>query len=95
MLNCEILCNFITMVTLEEIYKEDPTQRIIDEGAGWGAQEMLKAGVPIFYRDEKYPETMNGDLFVKEYPNGVKMLVRKILTDDFRLLEEQIKVLEE
>ena len=83
------------MVTLEEIYKEDPTQRIIDEGAGWGAQEMLKAGVPIFYRDEKFPETMDGDLFVKEYPNGVKMLVRKILTEDFRLLEEQIKVLEE
>lgn len=83
------------MKTLEEIYAEDPTQRIIDEGAGWGAQEMLKAGVPIFYRDEKYPETMDGDLFVKEYPNGVKMLVRKILTEDFRLLEEQIKVLEE
>jgi hypothetical protein len=83
------------MVTLEEIYKEDPTQRIIDDGADWGAKEMLKAGVPIFYRDEKFPETMDGDLFVKEYPNGVKMLVRKILTEDFRLLEEQIKVLEE
>ncbi|WP_448700836.1 hypothetical protein ACFGVR_02145 [Mucilaginibacter sp. AW1-3] len=82
------------MTTLEEIYAEDPTQRIIDEGAGWGAQEMLKAGVPIFYRDEKYPETMEGDLFVKEYPNGVKMLVRKILTEDYRLLEERIKPLE-
>jgi len=23
------------MMTLEEIYKEDPTQRIIDEGADW------------------------------------------------------------
>lgn len=85
----------MTMVTLEEIYKEDPTQLIIDEGADWGAKEMLKAGVPIFYRDEKFPETIDGDLFVKEYPNGVKMLVRKILTKDFRLLEEQIKVLEE
>lgn len=82
------------MVTLEEIYKEDPTQRIIDEGAGWGAQEMLKAGVPIFYRDEKYPETMDGDLFVKEYPNGMKFLVRKILTEDLRLLEEKIRFLE-
>lgn len=82
------------MTTLEEIYAEDPTQRIIDEGADWGAQEMLKAGVPIFYRDEQYPETLDGDLFVKEYPNGVKMLVRKILTEDYRLLEERIKVLE-
>jgi len=82
------------MKTLEEIYAEDPTQRIIDEGAGWGAQEMLKAGVPIFYRDEQYPETLDGDLFVKEYPNGVKILVRKILTEDYRLLEEHIKVLE-
>ena len=26
------------MITLEDIYKEDPTQRIIDEGAGWGAR---------------------------------------------------------
>ena len=59
-------------MTLEEIYKEDPTQRIIDEGAGWGAEQMLKAGVPIFYRDEKYPETMDGNLFVKEYPNRLK-----------------------
>lgn len=84
----------MAMVTLEEIYEEDPTQRIIDEGAGWGAQQMLKAGVPIFYRDEKFPETMDGDLFVKEYPNGVKILVRKILTDDYRLLEEHIKLLE-
>jgi hypothetical protein len=48
------------MITLEDIYKEDPAQRIIDEGAGWGAQQMLKAGVPIFYRNEKYPETLEG-----------------------------------
>lgn len=79
------------MVTLEEIYEQDPTQRIIDEGAGWGAQQALKAGVPIFYRDEEYPETINGDLFVKEYPNGVKFIVRKILTEDLRLLEEIVK----
>ena len=79
------------MTTLEDIYKEDPTQRIIDEGAGWGAQQMLKAGVPIFYRNEKYPETLKGDLFVKEYPNGAKFLVRKELTSDYRLLEEMIK----
>jgi hypothetical protein len=84
---------FTTMMTLEEIYEEDPTQRIIDEGADWGAQQMLKAGLPIFYRSEEYPETMDGNLFVKEYPNGAKMLVRKILTDDLRLLEEQIKLL--
>lgn len=83
----------MVMVTLEEIYEEDPTQRIIDEGAGFGAQEMLKAGVPIFYRDEKFPETMDGNLFVKEYPIGAKFLVRKTLTDDFRLLEEHIKPL--
>ena len=82
------------MTTLEDIYKEDPTQRIIDEGAGWGAQQMLKAGVPIFYRNEKYPETLKGDLFVKEYPNGAKFLVRKGLTSDYRLLEEIIKPLD-
>ena len=82
------------MITLEDIYKEDPTQRIIDEGAGWGAEQMLKAGVPIFYRNEKYPETLKGDLFVKEYPNGAKFLVRKELTSDFRLLEEIIKPLD-
>jgi hypothetical protein len=82
------------MTTLEDIYKEDPTQRIIDEGAGWGARQMLKAGVPIFYRDEKYLETLNGDLFVKEYPNGAKFLVRKELTSDYRLLEEIIKPLD-
>lgn len=81
------------MITLEDIYKEDPTQRIIDEGAGWGAEQMLKAGVPIFYRNEKYPETLKGDLFVKEYPNGAKFLVRKELTSDYRLLEEIIKPL--
>jgi hypothetical protein len=86
---------FTTMMTLEEIYEEDPTQRIIDEGADWGAQQMLKAGLPIFYRSEEYPETMDGNLFVKEYPNGAKMLVRKILTDDLRLFEEQIKLLNE
>jgi hypothetical protein len=82
------------MTTLEDIYKEDPTQRIIDEGAGWGAEQMLKAGVPIFYRNEKYPETLKGDLFVKEYPNGAKFLVRKELTSDYRLLEEIIKPLD-
>lgn len=82
------------MTTLEDIYKEDPTQRIIDEGAGWGAEQMLKAGVPIFYRNERYPETLKGDLFVKEYPNGAKFLVRKELTSDYRLLEEIIKPLD-
>ncbi|MDB5154247.1 MAG: hypothetical protein JWR54_2998 [Mucilaginibacter sp.] len=82
------------MITLEDIYKDDPTQRIIDEGAGWGAEQMLKAGVPIFYRNEKYPETLKGDLFVKEYPNGAKFLVRKELTSDYRLLEEIIKPLD-
>ena len=81
------------MVTLEDIYKEDPTQRIIDEGAGWGAEQMLKAGVPIFYRNEKYPETLKGNLFVKEYPNGAKFLVKKALTPNQGLLEEIIKQL--
>ena len=80
-------------MTLKELYKEDSTQRIIDEGARWGAEQMLKAGVPIFYRNKKYPETMQGDLFVKEYPNGLKFLVRKQLTTDNRLLEEIIKPL--
>ena len=80
-------------MTLEEIYELDPTQRIIDEGADWGAKEMLKAGLPIYYRSEDYPETMDVDLFVKEYPNGAKILTRKILTEDFRLLEEQLTTL--
>ena len=80
-------------MTLEEIYELDPTQRIIDEGADWGAKEMLKAGLPIYYHSEEYPETMDGDLFVKEYPNGAKILTRKILTEDFRLLEEQLTTL--
>lgn len=81
------------MLTLEEIYQRDPIQRDIDEGAGWGAQQMLKAGVPIYYRSEDYPETMEGNLFVKEYPNGAKMLIRTELTSDHRLLEEQLKLL--
>lgn len=51
---------------------------------------MLNAGLPIYYRSEDYPETMDGDLFVKEYPNGAKLLIRKILTEDFKLLEEQL-----
>jgi len=81
------------MITLEDIYKADPTQRIIDEGAQWGADQMLKAGVPIFYRNEKYPETLKGSLFVKEYPNGAKFLVRKEITPDRGLSEEIIKQL--
>jgi hypothetical protein len=81
------------MLTLEEIYALDPNQRYIDEGAGWGAEQMLKAGVPIFYRDEQYPETMQGELFVKEYTSGAKFIVRKQLTDDLRLLEEIIRPL--
>jgi hypothetical protein len=83
------------MKTLKEIYEEDPTQRIIDEGAGYGAKAMLDAGVPIYYRDEAYPETLVGNLFVKEYPNGAKFLIRKELTDDYRLLEEQVRLLNE
>lgn len=81
------------MLTLEELYEQDPDQRIIDEGAGWGAEQMLKAGVPIFYRDENYPETMEGNLFVKEYTSGAKFIVKKVLTDDLRLLEETIRPL--
>lgn len=52
---------------------------------------MLKAGVPIYYRDELYPETMQGELFVKEYSSGAKFIVRKYLTEDLRLLEEMIR----
>jgi len=81
------------MVTLEEIYEQDPTQRIIDEGADWGAKEMLRAGIPIFYRDEAYPETLEGNLFVKEFASGAKFLVRTELTEDLRLLEETIRPL--
>jgi hypothetical protein len=84
---------FKNAFTLKQLYKEDPIQRVIDEGKGWGAQQMLKAGVPIYYRNDKYPETMEGDLFVKEYPDGLKFLVRKELTNDYRLLEEVIRPL--
>jgi hypothetical protein len=80
-------------MTLKELYKEDPLQRVIDKGKGWGAEQMLKAGVPIFYRNKKYPETMSGNLFVKEYPDGLKYLVKKELTADNRLTEEIIKPL--
>ena len=81
------------MISLDEIYDEDPNQRIIDEGSGWGAEQMLKAGIPIYYRDEGYPETLEGNLFVKEYTSGAKFLVRTELTEDFRVLEETIKAL--
>jgi hypothetical protein len=81
------------MVTLEEIYKDDPIERGIDEDAGLGAQAMLKAGIPIFYRDEQYPETLEGELFVKEFTSGAKFIVRKHLTEDLRLLEETIRPL--
>jgi hypothetical protein len=64
------------------------------EGASWGSRHMLRAGVPIFYRDCQYPETKDGALFVKQYPNGAKFLVRKTLTDDYRLLEEEVKFLD-
>lgn len=81
------------MKTLKEIYKEDPIQRIIDEGAGFGAEVMLKAGIPIVYRSKDYPETLSGNLFVKEYASGAKFLVKKELTSDYRLIEETIKQL--
>lgn len=81
------------MVTLEEIYKDDPIEKGIDEDAGLGAEAMLKAGIPIFYRDEQYPETLEGELFVKEYTSGAKFIVRKHLTTDLRLLEETIRPL--
>jgi hypothetical protein len=81
------------MITLEEIYEMDSNQKVIDEGADFGAKEMLKAGIPIFYRDEDYPETMKGNLFIKEYTSGAKFLVKKELTVDYRLLEEIIKPL--
>jgi hypothetical protein len=81
------------MKSLEDVYKTDPVQKEIDEGAGWGAEQMLKAGVPIYYRSEDYPETLEGNLFVKEYPNGAKMLIKTELTADYRVLEEQLKLL--
>nr|WP_294946177.1 hypothetical protein [uncultured Mucilaginibacter sp.] len=79
------------MLTLEEIYQLDPNQRYIDEGAGWGAEQMLKAGIPIFYRDEQYPETLKGEFFVKEHPNGERFIVRKYLAENFELLEEAVR----
>ena len=81
------------MVTIEEIYQHDPIEKGIDEDAGLGAAAMLKAGIPIFYRDEEYPETLKGEFYVKEYTGGAKFIVRKYLTDDFRLLEETIRPL--
>ena len=58
------------MKTLEEIYEEDPTQRIIDEGAGYAAEQSLKDGYWITYRDEEYPEYT-----VREYPDGRRFLI--------------------
>lgn len=81
------------MITLEELYEQDPIEKGIDEDAGLGAAAMLRAGIPIFYRDEQYPETMDGELFVKEYTSGAKFIVRKQLTEDLRLLEETIRPL--
>ncbi|AMR30884.1 hypothetical protein A0256_05325 [Mucilaginibacter sp. PAMC 26640] len=81
------------MVTLEEIYKQEPIEKGIDEDAGLGAEAMLKAGIPIFYRDELYPETLKGELFVKEYTSGAKFIVRKHLTEDLRLIEETIRAI--
>ena len=84
---------FKNAFTLKQLYKVDPTQRVIDAGAGWGAQQMLKAGVPIYYRNEKYPETKSGNLFVKEYPDGLKFLVKKELLEDYTLTEEVVRPL--
>ena len=81
------------MVTLEEIYKQEPIEKGIDEDAGLGAEAMLKAGIPIFYRDELYPETLKGELFVKEFTSGAKFIVRKHLTEDLRLIEETIRAI--
>jgi hypothetical protein len=36
---------------------------------------------------------MEGNLFVKEYTSGAKFIVKKVLTDDLRLLEETIRPL--
>ena len=58
------------MKTLEEIYEEDPTQRIIDEGAGFAAEQSLKDGYPITYRDEEYPEYI-----VQENPDGKRFYI--------------------
>lgn len=81
------------MLTLKKNYELDPNQRYIDEGAGWGAEQMLKAGIPIFYRDGQYPETLKGNLFVKEFSSGAKYIVRMELTEDYRLLEEVFQTL--
>ena len=58
------------MKTLEEIYVEDPTQRIIDEGAGYAAEQSLKDGYWITYRDEEYPEYI-----VQERPDGKRFYI--------------------
>jgi len=58
------------MKTLEEIYEEDPTQRIIDEGAGYAAEQSLKDGYWITYHDDEYPEYT-----VREYPDGRRFII--------------------
>jgi len=58
------------MKTLEEIYEEDPTQRIIDEGAGYAAEQSLKDGYSITYRDEEYTEYI-----VQEQPDGRRFYI--------------------
>ncbi|WP_221390608.1 hypothetical protein [Dyadobacter sp. NIV53] len=58
------------MKTLEEIYEEDPTQKIIDEGAGYAAEQSLKDGYWITYHDDEYPE-----FIVQEQPDGKRFLI--------------------
>lgn len=79
--------------TLKQLYKEDPIEGLIDEGKSWGAQQMLKAGVPVYYRNKKYPEMLNGDLFVREFPDDLKFLAGKELTAVYHLIEEVIRSL--
>lgn len=40
------------------------------------AEADLKAGFPIFYGDENYPETMDdNNLSIQEFPNGERFIV--------------------
>ncbi len=48
-----------------------------DPTAGtYGARKGLKAGFPIYYCDESYPESMQDDnVAIQEFPNGNRFLI--------------------
>ncbi|WP_019647110.1 hypothetical protein [Novispirillum itersonii] len=54
--------------------KDDfPIEQGLRLDASSAAEEQLRAGFPVYYRDDRFPDP---DLLVREDPNGTKTLVR-------------------